>query len=169
MRARAWRSVLLLPFNVLVVVPGVLLVTLRGGPFGARAPGLAEATTGLAIACALLGTTLMVSTIGRFDREGHGTLAPWDPTQKLVVSGPYRYVRNPMISGVLFNLLAESLLFRSAGLALWFGGFFLANALYLPLFEEPGLERRFGDAYRRYRRAVPRWIPRLRPFDPTQP
>jgi protein-S-isoprenylcysteine O-methyltransferase Ste14 len=76
------------------------------------------------------------------------------------VLGVYRHVRNPMISGVLLNLLGEALLFGSRPIALWFAIFFAANAIYLPLVEEPGLEARFGDDYRRYRAAVPRWVPR---------
>jgi protein-S-isoprenylcysteine O-methyltransferase Ste14 len=112
----------------------------------------------------VVGISLMRATITRFDDEGDGTLAPWDPTKTLVVSGPYRYVRNPMISGVVSNLLGEALLFRSPALACWGAAFFLVNAIYFPLAEEPGLERRFGDDYRRYKAAVPRWIPRLRPW-----
>ena len=69
-----------------------------------------------------------------------------------------------MISGVLFNLLGEALLFGSPAIGLWFALFFLGNAIYIPLSEEPGLERRFGDAYRSYKAAVPRWIPRLTPW-----
>jgi protein-S-isoprenylcysteine O-methyltransferase Ste14 len=97
-----------------------------------------------------------------FARVGEGTLAPWDPTRKLVVRGPYRHVRNPMITGVLAILLGEAALFGSWPLLVWAFGFFALNAIYMPLVEEPGLVRRFGDDYVRYRRNVPRWLPRLR-------
>ena len=108
----------------------------------------------------------MTWTIRRFAREGEGTLAPWDPTQKLVVAGVYRHVRNPMITGVITNLVGETLLFGSAALGIWAALFAAGNALFIPLFEEPGLEARFGEEYRRYRANVPRWIPRRRPWMP---
>jgi protein-S-isoprenylcysteine O-methyltransferase Ste14 len=91
-------------------------------------------------------------------------LAPWDPTTRLVVRGPYRYVRNPMISGVLFILLGEAALFNSIPLLVWSAAFFAVNAVYFPLVEEPGLARRFGDDYERYKANVPRWLPRMRPW-----
>ena len=69
-----------------------------------------------------------------------------------------------MITGVLCNLAAEALLLRAPALAAWFTLFLLVNAVYLPFYEEPRLAKRFGDDYRRYRAAVPRWIPRLRPW-----
>jgi protein-S-isoprenylcysteine O-methyltransferase Ste14 len=86
------------------------------------------------------------------------------PTQKLVVRGIYRHVRNPMISGVCAILLGEALVFGSFNLLFWFGFVVLLNMIYLPLVEEPGLEERFGDDYLRYKQNVPRWIPRLRPW-----
>lgn len=99
-----------------------------------------------------------------FARVGQGTLAPWDPTQRLVAQGPYRYVRNPMISGVLCVLLGEAALFGSAPLLVWAAAFFALNAAYIPLIEEPGLEKRYGAAYEAYRRNVPRWLPRRTPW-----
>jgi protein-S-isoprenylcysteine O-methyltransferase Ste14 len=167
MRAAGWRAVLLLPFNVLVVIPAALLALGRGSGFEPAGPG--DAFFWLALACFAGGLTLMVQTIRMFERVGDGTLAPWQPTRRLVVAGIYRHVRNPMISGVLLNLLGESLLFRSTALLGWLALFFAANAVYIPLLEEPGLEARFGDDYRRYRQAVPRWIPRLRPWQPDAP
>jgi protein-S-isoprenylcysteine O-methyltransferase Ste14 len=93
--------------------------------------------------------------------------APWAPPEKLVVLGPYRHVRNPMNSGMLLILGAEALLIGSWQLAVWMGVFFAVCAVYFPCYEEPGLERRFGAAYRQYRANVPRWIPRLRPWEGT--
>jgi len=109
---------------------------------------------------------LAVWTVRIFLGFGKGTPAPWAPPRRLVVRGPYRYVRNPMISGVLMLLLAESLFCRSVPLAVWMGVFFAANAVYFPLVEEKGLEKRFGDDYRKYKAHVPRWIPRLTPWNP---
>jgi protein-S-isoprenylcysteine O-methyltransferase Ste14 len=78
-----------------------------------------------------------------------------------VVAGPYRHVRNPMITSVLMILLAESLLLSSGYIFVLFFLFWAGNMIYFPFFEEKGLERRFGKNYRRYRQNVPRWIPRL--------
>lgn len=116
--------------------------------------------------CALIGVglLLMYRTISLFAAVGKGTLAPWDPTQRLVVRGPYRHVRNPMISGVLFILLGEAALLGSLPLLFWFLAFFALNAIFIPLIEERDLERRFGEDYREYKRGVPRWIPRLSPW-----
>ena len=108
-----------------------------------------------------LGLVLMVATIRLFVTVGKGTLAPWNPTQRLVVQGIYRHVRNPMISGVSFILLGEALLAASLPLLCWFMFALIVNAVYIPLIEEPGLVKRFGDQYLAYKRNVPRWIPRL--------
>jgi protein-S-isoprenylcysteine O-methyltransferase Ste14 len=113
------------------------------------------------------GLVLMVKSITLFATIGKGTLAPWDPTQKLVVHGVYRHLRNPMISGVFCLLLGETILFGSIPLFYWFALFCLVNLVYIPLFEEPALTRRFGEDYKLYQRNVPRWIPRLKPWDVT--
>jgi protein-S-isoprenylcysteine O-methyltransferase Ste14 len=89
---------------------------------------------------------------------------PWDPTQRLVVRGPYRHTRNPMISSVLFMVAGQALFWGSwltAALALFF---FAVNHVYFIFSEEPGLEKRFGDSYREYKAAVPRWLPRRNPW-----
>ena len=90
------------------------------------------------IALLAVGGVLVVWTIALFVRVGRGTLAPWDPTSTLVVEGPYRHVRNPMISGVLFLLLGEAALLGSWPLLAWFAAVAAVNAVYLPLVEEPG-------------------------------
>lgn len=120
----------------------------------------------LGAALIALGVVLMAQTIALFATVGEGTLAPWDPTARLVVRGPYRRVRNPMISGVLCILLGEALLFGSTTLLAWAALFLAVNAVWFPLVEEPGLRRRFGADYEAYRAAVPRWLPRLRPWTP---
>ena len=91
-----------------------------------------------------------------FARIGDGTLAPWDPTHKMVVQGVYRHVRNPMISGVFCVLLGEAVLFGSLVVFGWFVLFLLANLLYIPGLEERDLEKRFWEAYRQYKRNVSR-------------
>ncbi len=163
------RAILILPGNVLVVVPALVL-WLSG--WSAAAWQASPATFGaLALAAGLagLGLMLMVRTVGLFLRRGKGTPAPWNPPRKLVVEGVYRHVRNPMISGVIFVLLAEALAFRSWPLGVWAALFVAVNMLYMPLSEEPGLERRFGEAYRVYKANVPRWIPRFRPWAGEDP
>ncbi len=158
-------SILLLPFTVVAVVAGVRLGT---GAAARLAWDAAPAGTwllrGAGALVFLAGFALFAWCIALFGRVGRGTLAPWDPTHRLVAVGPYRHVRNPMISGVALMLAGEALLWRSGLLALWLGAFVLINHTYFLLSEEPGLERRCGDAYRAYRAAVPRWIPRLRPW-----
>jgi protein-S-isoprenylcysteine O-methyltransferase Ste14 len=103
-------------------------------------------------------------TMRLFARLGQGTAAPWDPPRRLVIAGPYRYVRNPMISSVLIMLIAESLLLNSFILLVWWAIFLLGNMLYFPLREEKDLEKRFGSSYAVYKKHVPRWLPRLRPW-----
>jgi protein-S-isoprenylcysteine O-methyltransferase Ste14 len=83
-----------------------------------------------------------------------------------VVRGPYRYVRNPMISGVILFLFGEACLLLSPPHLAWAGAFLALNLIYIPLVEEPQLARRFGESYRDYCRHVPRVIPRFRPWLP---
>jgi protein-S-isoprenylcysteine O-methyltransferase Ste14 len=101
-----------------------------------------------------------------FSRIGEGTLAPWAPTKHIVVTGLYRHVRNPMISGVLIALLGEAILFSSFSIFLWFILASIVNHVYFIKSEEPGLLARFGDEYRVYWENVPRWIPRRTPWYP---
>lgn len=150
------RAIVLLPFVVTIVVPA-LIVSWTGDVrlWWGSAFGVALVTIGI---------VLVVWTIRLFSTVGDGTLAPWDPTSKLVVRGPYRHVRNPMISGVAFVLAGEAVLLGSPPLALWFAAVVVVNIVYLPLVEEPGLRRRFGEDYDLYAANVPRWLPRRRPW-----
>lgn len=122
----------------------------------------------LGVAALILGLVLFSASLYGFATQGRGTLAPWDPPRQLVVRGPYRFVRNPMISGVIFILAGEALLLESLPHAVWTVLFILANLIYIPLVEEPGLDARFGEPYRRYRQQVPRFLPRLRPWNPEE-
>lgn len=162
---RQLRAIGPLPFMGAVVVPATILALTGSVDIGWGLPA-AVAWLPVVAGSALIavGLLLMYRTISLFARFGEGTLAPWDPTQRLVVRGPYRHVRNPMISGVLSILLGESALLGSPPLLLWFLAFFAINALWMPLVEESDLERRFGDDYLLYKRAVPRWIPRRTPW-----
>ena len=166
----AWRQLAAigpLPFTVAVLIPA-LLVALFGGELGWGLPGIATAAVVQAGTIALIaGVALVWRTVSLFGSIGEGTLAPWDPTRRLVVRGPYRHVRNPMITGVGLVLLGEALVLGSPAIVAELGIFALANGLYIPLVEEPGLIRRFGDEYLAYRAAVPRWIPRRTPWIPS--
>jgi len=113
-----------------------------------------------------IGLCIMIITISAFIRIGKGTLAPWSPTRKLVIVGIYGYLRNPMIMGVLTVLIGESVAILSSGIAEWALLFFIINNIYFVLYEEPVLEKRFGDEYLEYKRNVPRWMPRVKPFKP---
>jgi len=123
---------------------------------------------GLSLICGLLlivvGLVVMVLTISSFIRIGKGTLAPWSPTKKLVIKGLYRYVRNPMILGVLTVLLGEALTVRSENMLIWAAAFFIINNIYFIIYEEPNLEQRFGNEYREYKKHVGRWVPRSNPY-----
>jgi protein-S-isoprenylcysteine O-methyltransferase Ste14 len=133
----------------------------------ALAPGGSPRRVALQVGGAIvlaIGILLFAASLRRFASEGEGTLAPWDPPRRLVVRGPYRWVRNPMISGVVFVLFGEAAVLASRPHALWALTFLATNAIYIPLLEEPMLEDRFGASYAEYRRHVPRFLPRLRPW-----
>jgi protein-S-isoprenylcysteine O-methyltransferase Ste14 len=169
MRAPLWRqllSVLLLPTTMTVVIPALLVIA-YGSSIGWELPGIAAALPVLVGGVALFaGLWLAITTITLFGTEGQGTLAPWDSTRRLVVRGPYRRVRNPMITGVGLIVLGEAAILGSPPILIAFGIFALVNVVYIPLIEEPDLTARFDSEYEDYRRAVPRWIPRRTPWSP---
>jgi protein-S-isoprenylcysteine O-methyltransferase Ste14 len=163
------RAILALPFMVTVIVPALLAYVAPPARPGWSLPApwnLAALLGGVLLVT--VGLLLLVWTTMMFDRIGDGTLAPWDPTRRLVVHGVYRRVRNPMITGVFAILLGEAVLLMSLAILLWFMVFVCLNAVYIPLVEERHLEQRFGDAYRAYKRYVPRWIPRLHAWQPQK-
>jgi protein-S-isoprenylcysteine O-methyltransferase Ste14 len=166
----AWRhvrAIILLPGVVTLVIPGIILWRTGTDSCGLwqSVPATRIILPVVGVICICLGLVLMTATIRLFATVGEGTLAPWEPPQRLVVRGVYRHVRNPMISGVLFVLLGESVLTASVPLFQWFLIFALINAIYIPLLEEPMLVNRFGDDYVTYKCNVPRWIPRLKPWE----
>jgi protein-S-isoprenylcysteine O-methyltransferase Ste14 len=112
----------------------------------------------------IVGLTPLFDSTLRFIFVGRGTLMPTVPTEQLVVSGLYRYVRNPMYVGVVVALAGEALLFRSTGLVIEDAIGCLAIELFVRLYEEPTLSRRHPGDYPRYKRHVPRWLPRLTPW-----
>jgi protein-S-isoprenylcysteine O-methyltransferase Ste14 len=154
-------AILLLPTVVAIVVPQWILRSLAAAD--SRWPadgGLVLAVRSLGVGLVFTGCVLVGWCIALFARVGKGTLAPWDPTAHLVAVGPYRWVRNPMISGVAATLAGQSVVTGSWLIAAWFVTVVAINHVYFLLSEEPGLGRRFGEEYRAYKRTVPRWIPR---------
>ncbi len=113
------------------------------------------------------GIPVLLDSFARFALQGLGTPAPIAPPRRLVVTGLYRFVRNPMYVAVLSLIFGQGLLFGCVrileyGLAVWLG-----FHLFVLLYEEPVLRRKFSREYQEFFANVPRWIPRLRPIDPT--
>lgn len=158
-------AIAVLPFTVIVLVPVWIAQRYTVAPALGR-PLEQFALQLVGIVLLNVGLLLFLASLRRFATEGQGTLAPWDPPRALVVRGPYRFVRNPMISGVIFVLFGEALVLLSPPHSIWAASFLVLNLIYIPVVEEPQLERRFGDSYREYRRHVRRFLPRLRPWRP---
>ena len=165
---RVVRTIILLPGTVLLFIPAIILMLTADSRFPPKLIRPSQICFWLALLAAGIGAVLCVWTANLFTKYDDGTPAPWDPPRKLVVIGPYRYVSNPMISGVLLLLLAEALLLHSWPIGAWMMLFLVGNAIYFPLVGEKGLEKRFGDEYLKYQARVPRWIPRLRPWENSE-
>lgn len=148
-----------------------------GGTFGCLLPYLlgewhfrrplpgwevAQAAGGLLIA---VGLVPLIRSFADFIRAG-GTPVPVASPPRLVVSGFYRYVRNPIYAGFLVVLAGEALLFGSPGLAEYAAAAWCVGAAAVRCYEEPVLARKFGPAYQAYRHAVPAWLPRRHPWTP---
>ena len=114
------------------------------------------------MALALAGAALALWCILAFAFIGKGTPAPFDPPRRLVVAGPYRYLRNPMYLGAATGLAGASLFYRSLPLLGYTGAFLIVTHLFVVLYEEPTLRRLFGPEYQSYSSSVRRWLPRLR-------
>lgn len=111
------------------------------------------------------GVAVLLSAFWRFAVEGLGTPAPVAPPERLVVGGLYRFVRNPMYVAVEAIILGQALLLGQLILFVYAAVFGLAVAAFVHFYEEPTLRRRFGAEYESYRRAVPAWRPRRRPWN----
>ncbi len=115
-----------------------------------------------------IGGTISVFCFGHFIASGRGTPAPFDAPRRLVVTGPYRFVRNPMYVGTGLFIGGCAILFWEFSTALlWYAlGIVVAVNLFVLLYEEPTLRRKFDADYREYCRNVRRWLPRSRPWQP---
>jgi protein-S-isoprenylcysteine O-methyltransferase Ste14 len=109
---------------------------------------------------------VLISAFARFVTEGLGTPAPVAPTERLVVGGLYRHVRNPMYLAVLAAIVGQALILGRAALLVYGAVVAVAFVAFVRLYEEPTLKATFGDAYETYRRAVPGWWPRVHPWTP---
>jgi protein-S-isoprenylcysteine O-methyltransferase Ste14 len=116
----------------------------------------------------LVGTPVLVECFARFAVEGMGTPAPVFPTEHLVVKGFYRFVRNPMYVSVLAVLLGQAMFLGDIDILEFAVCAWLAAHLFVISYEEPTLRRTFRAEYEAYRMNVPRWIPRLSPWDPVK-
>lgn len=110
------------------------------------------------------GASVVVESFVRFAVKGLGTPAPAAPTVHLVVSGLYRYVRNPMYVGVLSVIIGQALILGSLLLLEYAALVWMCFFAFVVLYEEPSLQHRFGDGYENYRASVPRWWPRTTPW-----
>ena len=112
----------------------------------------------------IAGVPGLVDSFARFALDGVGTPAPVAPTQKLIVTGLYRYVRNPIYIAVVAVILGQALLFGDERLLSYGALFWLACHVFVVTYEEPTLKRTFGMEYETFLANVPRWIPRLTPW-----
>lgn len=163
------RNVIVSILFVLFGGPGILLIYLPLWLTRFRIPAWEPWwQTALASALIAMGITPALESVRRFIVVGRGTLVPVAPPERLVVSGLYRYVRNPMYVGVLIALAGEAILFWSRALVMEAALAALGFHLFVRLHEEPSLTRRYPDEYMRYKSHVPRWVPRLRPWNGQQ-
>jgi protein-S-isoprenylcysteine O-methyltransferase Ste14 len=110
------------------------------------------------------GTIVLLDAFARFVLEGRGTPAPIAPTDRLVVGGLYRHVRNPMYIAVIATIIGQALLLGRPVLIAYAAVFSVTVGTFVRTYEEPTLRRRYGRQYEEYRHAVPGWCPRLRPW-----
>lgn len=149
----------------LVIAPGTLAVYvpwyLTHWQF---APSLFPIARVLGGALIVAGLPILLDSFARFALQGLGTPAPVMPPKRLVVTGFYRYVRNPMYVAVTALIVGQGLLFGSVTAleysAILWAGFFL----FVVAYEEPVLDAQFADEYKRYRANVRRWLPRITPW-----
>lgn len=160
------KAIVILPGTALVYVPALIVWLTRNTRLAASFPPQSAISWLAGIAFAAAGLVLMIWTMWLFtSKGGGGTPAPWRPIRNFIVIGPYRHVRNPMLIGVNLFLAAEAIFLQSFPILAWVMVFFALNTVYFARSEEPRLQQRFGQPYADYKRNVPRWIPRLTPYE----
>ena len=113
-----------------------------------------------AVSLIAVGAALYLWCLWLFATVGRGTPGPWDAPRRVLSVGPYRWVRNPIYIAALLVVAGEAWLFLSLPLLVYGVVAAILFHLFVIGYEEPTLQRRFGEAYSEYRRGVPRWIPR---------
>ena len=144
-----WKALfafLVLPGTIAFAIP-LLLIRPPERPLGL--PGAVVAAVGVVV---------LLWCVGEFHSAGKGTLAPWSPPKTLVTTGPYRWSRNPMYIGVILTLWGWAAGFHSYALAVYAIALMIGFHLRVVLAEERWAVRDFGDAWQRYKAAVPRWL-----------
>jgi len=144
----------LLPGMVAGYIPYLIL----GKPQHWISPGPLNGIQWLGIPAIIIGFVILLNCILRFAVYGKGTLSPLAPTKKLVVTGLYRYTRNPMYTGVMLMLAGEAMFYRSGSLWLYLVFVFIGFNLFIIGFEEPRLRREFSREYDDYCMKVRRWL-----------
>ena len=155
------------PILVTIIIPTLLLIFVeKRAIFDVLSSHLYFIILGGAIIG--IGLILFISCNLVFIKKGSGTLMPLRSTETrtLVIVGPYKYVRNPMIIAVLVILLGESFFFGSFWILIFTAIFFIGNLIYIPLVEEKGMEKRFGNRFLHYKQNVRSWIPSTKPYVP---
>jgi len=149
----------LAPGMVAGVIPWLLTGDRMRGSFAGRAP---VRVAGLILL--ILGALVLLQVFAQFVTEGRGTPAPVGPTERLVIGGLYRYVRNPMYLAVVAAIAGQALLLGQPGMFGYAALVWVLVAAFVRGYEEPTLARQFGAQYDAYRRSVRAWLPRLRPW-----
>ena len=140
---------------VLVYLPGRFLSW--SGIVAPKTTGVSQVAGMIVVT---IGTVIALWCVFTFVFIGKGTPAPFDPPRKLVVRGPYRFVRNPMYIGAGMTLAGAALYYESLSIFVYTGVFFLITHLFVVLYEERVLRRSFGSEYEAYCRRVRRWLPK---------
>ena len=159
-----FKVVLILPGNVLITIP-MIIYFLTKKFYLYHLINLSNILFYLSLFFLILGFWLTFWSVQTFyNHGGGGTPGPWRPVTRLVIEGPYRYVRNPMLIGVFFLLLFESFFFSAMPIFFWFLIFFIANIFYFKKIEEKNLIKRFGEDYKNYFNKVNMLIPSFKPY-----
>ena len=156
-RANLWRTLIFVAF----VGPGPVIGLVPYWLSGWRLSTPIAPWRYLGLLMLLAGIIPLADSITRFVREGHGTPEPLHPTETLVISGLYRYVRNPMYLGVFLMVFGQAAFLANRQIAFYGLGAVVIVNLFVLFYEEPTLRARYGAQYDDYCRSVGRWIPRL--------
>jgi protein-S-isoprenylcysteine O-methyltransferase Ste14 len=148
----------------LIVAPGVVAGLIPWALTDWHAEPASPLIRALGLVLIALGVGFLLHAFARFVIEGLGTPAPVAPTERLVVGGVYRHVRNPMYLAVGASVVGQALLLGQPELLAYAAAFGAVVFCFVRAYEEPTLARRFGESYEAYRRNVPAWFPRLRPW-----